>query len=659
MKLVEKLIRYRFLIAAALIALGVVFNLNGSSLSLWSDIAVHEEDTGLLAGRARMIRTDEWGCLTPMTLSQAYGDHPYSQISDIVRGGDTDVFMVYALPVAEPAVVFHPFHIGYLLFGSERGLSFFWCARLIVLLLVTFDFLRLLTENNILLSFLGAISIAFAPVLQWWFAINGFVEMLIFGQLIILCTDALMREEKYWKRLLYTAVIIWSAGCYALTMYPAWMIPFAYVFLAFFIWVIVKNHKGFVLKAKDALTGIGALFVLAACLFGIAWNSRETIELVLNTAYPGKRTDTGGGQAIRFFFYPGNIFFAWTHADGIPLNVCEDAMFYSFAPLGLILSVYQLIRKKGKDVLTILLFVVYGLLALYSCVGLPAFLAKITLLSMSQAIRTPVALSFIDLVLLLRSVAAIRAMRQEADAEPLPKYFLPLSCLLSAVLSFVMVFGARIFYGPVYFSKRKVLVLAAFLFLAFLLFLLYAFDARKKRLSTPALGLVAAGCALLCGLPVNPLQHGFGDLYETDLAQEMLSITEADPDGDWVVADGTAYPLTNYAIMMGAPTLNSTNTYPNIDLWEKIDPDEKYLDVYNRYAHVTVDIVDEAEGAGKEKFSLAAPDNFNVNMTTEDLETLGVSYVLSREDLSKYSDSVASFLELFSGDGYHVYSLQY
>ena len=72
-----------------------------------------------------------------------------------------------------------------------------------------------------------------------------------------------------------------------------------------------------------------------------------------------------------------------------------------------------------------------------------------------------------------------------------------------------------------------------------------------------------------------------------------------------------------------------------------------------------MDIVDEAEGAGKEKFSLAAPDNFNVNMTTEDLETLGVSYVLSREDLSKYSDSVASFLELFSGDGYHVYSLQY
>lgn len=125
MKVIEKIVRCRLVIALVLIILGVAFNINGSSFSLWSVCSPPYEDTGLIAGEARDIRIDEWGCLTPMTLSQARGEHPFSWFSYIIRGGNTDVFMVYSLPVRTPAIIFHPFLIGYLIFGMERGLSFF------------------------------------------------------------------------------------------------------------------------------------------------------------------------------------------------------------------------------------------------------------------------------------------------------------------------------------------------------------------------------------------------------------------------------------------------------------------------------------------------------------------------------------------------------
>ena len=442
MKVIEKIVRCRLVIALVLIILGVAFNINGSSFSLWSVCSPPYEDTGLIAGEARDIRIDEWGCLTPMTLSQARGEHPFSWFSYIIRGGNTDVFMVYSLPVRTPAIIFHPFLIGYLIFGMERGLSFFWCARLVFLILVSFDFFRLLTKNDYFLSLGGALLVAFSPAVQWWFAINAFVEMLIFGEVIILCADKLMREGAFAKRAGYAAVIAWSAGCYALTLYPAWMIPLAYVFLAVFIWVIAENRRDFSPKARDIGSWVIALAGLFACMAAIVRKSGESIRLVMNTVYPGKRVVTGGGYAKMFFFYPGNIFFPRSDIHAVPvMNVSDDALFFSFAPLGLILTVYFLIRKKGKDLPGILLLAVYALLAAYISIGLPAPLASATLLSKSGGIRAAVILSFLDIILLLYSVSGIRQMRRNENNIKPPLFVGPLAVGLSAALSVILVQG--------------------------------------------------------------------------------------------------------------------------------------------------------------------------------------------------------------------------
>ena len=89
------------------------------------------------------------------------------------------------------------------------------------------------------------------------------------------------------------------------------------------------------------------------------------------------------------------------------------------------------------------------------------------------------------------------------------------------------------------------------------------------------------------------------------------------------------YPLTNVPIMAGAPTINSTNVYPNLERWRLLDKDGRHEKAYNRYAHITVDLTDE-----ETRFELLNPDQFQLMLNYENLRTLDVKYVLSAKDYS-------------------------
>ena len=171
-KIWDCLYKHRYIYGLLTILVLVAFQISGSSIGVWKTTMGYEAEEGVLIGKSRQIRSDEWGALTPMSFSQVYNG--FNKTSGIVRGGSTDVSLVYALPTLQPFQIFRPFQIGYfsgLVFGPETGnsigLSFYWCARLIILFLVALDFFMIFTKKNKLLSTLGAIMIACAPVIQW------------------------------------------------------------------------------------------------------------------------------------------------------------------------------------------------------------------------------------------------------------------------------------------------------------------------------------------------------------------------------------------------------------------------------------------------------------------------------------------------------------
>lgn len=647
-KVTHIIYRYRYLFGLAVVLLGVALNINGSSIACWSSY-ISENDTGIIGGTARTIRSDEWKIFTPLIISQFSGDS-FSWFSDILRADSTDTFMVYALPVKTILIIFRPFLLGFMIFGIERGLAFFWCGRTVFLLIVSFDFMMLITERDRKLSIGGSFLIVFSSALQWWFAINGFAEMLIFGEGFILLFDKWMKEKRNLFRFSEVLGMVWCIGGFGLTLYPSWMIPFAYVFLAFFIWIIIKDRKEFSFHKIDIAMVVAGLILLAASVGYVYHMSKDTISAVMNTSYPGARIETGGGQIYRFFYYPATIFFTFTQ-DFLPTNVCEMSVFYSFFPLCFVMA-FLAIRKSGKDALLISSLIVDAILIVWCTIGFPAFLAKLSLFSLSQSSRSMMAETYLEMMILFRSVYLIRKNTKDEEQTDRKNINIISFLALSFVLSiFVMIVSKHVYGG--YIGAKKAAAGFLVVFVSYMIFFAYAYSLKISSF----IPYYIVALSLLTGIRVNPVQRGVGDLLSTDLASEIKSIVKEDSGAKWIVSNCAELPVQNYPVMMGARTINCTNTYPALKTWEKIDGDKAYYDIYNRYAAgINMTILPDYYAETLPKFALPAPDCFDVFLTNSDVKKLDISYILSRDDLSTNSDSVVSYEEVYESiDGYYIF----
>ena len=157
--------------------------------------------------------------------------------------------------------------------------------------------------------------------------------------------------------------------------------------------------------------------------------------------------------------------------------------------------------------------------------------------------------------------------------------------------------------------------------------------------------------SLVSTIYVNPLMKGFSGIYEKPLSKELQKYREKDEDAIWVNIG--AFTNSNYLGANGLNVINSTNLYPNLKLWHRLDKDGEYEDVYNRYAHIEMDLTN-----GETTFELVQPDMFKLDITGEDLCKLDVDYLTSSYDLDEYDDEdVVTFDKKYHKDNIYIYKV--
>lgn len=628
----DLLYKYRFAVVFVLLFICVCLEINGSSIGMWNEY-FGEVDEGLLFGVSRGIRSDEWACSTPMALSQyedAWGE--FSYFSHVVRGGLTDVFLEYGQPVKDLAVIFRPFHWGYLFLSPGKGLSFYWCARFLMLFISSFEMGMLVSSNRKRLAVVYAMFISFSPVVHWWFAVNGLMELLIYAQFSIVSLQKYMKTENSLHRLLYASIIAICAGGYILAMYPAWQIPIGFVLLGLIVWVFLENWKKCNMKGRDwvGLVVVGIVFFML--ILYVLMKSKDTIHLIMNTVYPGKRVSTGGGVYTFWANYVSNIWYA-IKGNGTGMNVCESAQFIDLFPFCYILPGIIIFRDKLRDKLLIILMVISIFLELWIIVGFPSILAQITLMSYSTALRTAQIVGFVNLILLIRSLSI---MRKSIGLK---------WAVITSVVSILCVMFAVTSYNLEYWNKMMFAISMIFFFILFFLVLRF-----KQKYAESIFIFVSCVILVISTLLVNPVRSGVGNIYDLRVVKEINEIQEKEPKALWVV-EGMDYPRINVGIMTGAPTINSTNIYPDIERWRKIDSTGEYIDVYNRYAHISIEVIE----IDSPKFELTNPDCFKVFLTLDDLLELDVKYIFTMNTLEGSSKVNVSLLK--SWDQYKIYEL--
>jgi hypothetical protein len=180
---------------------------------------------------------------------------------------------------------------------------------------------------------------------------------------------------------------------------------------------------------------------------------------------------------------------------------------------------------------------------------------------------------------------------------------------------------------------------------------IYLFLRVKSNLAQILLIFVIIGISIVSSLIVNPIRRGVGVIYDVPIVQKMEEIVNQD-ESLWIV-EGIGYPITNLPIMVGAKTINSTNIYPNLELWEKLDGG-KNKNIYNRYAHIAMDIVQEETA-----FELLNPDYLHVKLNVMDLSKLNIKYIVTANELENFDNESVKFDLIDSNNNLSIYQVEY
>ena len=233
--------RLRYVLSGIFLLLCVLLEVHGSSIGMYGKFLDHPELQSIIVGVPRQIRSDEYIVFTPFAFSQYFTN--FSMINDIVRAAPTNMFIVYGQAVWHLAMIFRPAQLGWLFLDQGSGLAFFWVSRLVALFLVSFEFAKKFLNVNRRLSLLYALMVAFSPLAQWWWAVNSIAEILAAGQGLVLFWKLYLNEQSR-KRFLYAISFLWCSGIYIFGIYPAWQVPFGYVFFFCLIAISIDTRGG-------------------------------------------------------------------------------------------------------------------------------------------------------------------------------------------------------------------------------------------------------------------------------------------------------------------------------------------------------------------------------------------------------------------------------
>ena len=645
----ELIYEYRFVLSFLLLIMLVSFKISGSSMGCWK-LFLGDGESGIRLGEPRVWRSDEWGTLTPLCFRQQYNTlGAYNRYSQTLGSILTDNMLVYGQPSWDILTLFRPFYWGYLFFGSERGLSWFWCSRLIVLFLSWFELGMLITDGQKKISVMLSVCVSFAPFLQWWFAINGLVEMLIYGACFVLGSNYLVSRAFNPRKI---AVAVGMAVCavgYVLTFYPTWMVPVAWGFVPLFLWVVIWKFDRKVLRRVDVVPWLLIFVITVAGLTVLAVTSWDVIKAELNSVYPGNAPLSSGGTGLWWMMkYPISLVSRFSMNE----LIVENSSIICFAPAGFILALWVIIKEKKKDPLLILLLGINLFLAWYSCVGIPKWLAKMLLLSFVNSNRGPQVLGFLRLTLFVRAVAL---------KEKAPKRWLAaLAAVISSAVPMRLALGFTK-YEPgglryEYFdTAEKIVVVWAILAVVF--YLLYR--ARKSKYTMAVLGVCAV--VLASSIWINPVAKGVPEITKSETMQQIRDLVKEDPKAIWLVVD-MAYPATNIPAMAGADCLNTTQTYPQKTRWEMLNQEGECEDIYNRYCHIRASL------GSKTMLELVSTDYVEVTLSPEDLKKLNIRYIVSTNDFDEkiltgitniFTESGIEFQKYYEGTQLSIYRCVY
>lgn len=618
------------------------FKINGSSVAMYNTrLSVHMgDDKNLLFGSPRAIRSDQWLAGIPIYVSQDINNEP--NINEDI--GDGIDMSTQNMPQSNILTMFRPASLVFFITNdTEFAYSFLWWFELATLLIGTYLLLLELTKKNLLISIFGSLLFLATPFIQWWNQPN-MIAWISFGLFFFL---RIIKERHWIKSILYGLGLSYSIVTYVLFLYPAFQIPLAYVALAIAIGVVIKDRKQILKNIKTILSVfICSVLIAIGFIFLFYEQASNVIEITMQTVYPGERFISAGGGSIDWLFDGFYNILLQRDSNTAPFgNQCESSNFFLLFPPIIIWVIYKnillYIKRKKIDWIGLCVSFVLIFFTLWYLLPLPDVISKYTLFSNVLPQRLFIGFGYGSYLLMFYVLAnkEIYKLKKRRWLDWV------LCILLSVSFGYLMyVVGNNLYnISPDFFKSPSFIptdmkIYAVVVLVVLLLIMLFV---GWKRLFMFTIFMFGFGSTFY----INPIYKGLDILINTDLAEYITELSSED-DSKWVIYGDNAF--SQYALANGASIINGIHTYPQFGIWSVLDPDGEYMDVYNRFAHVSVSDYED----GEEFIRLTAMDALEVNIDPCDTKwnELDVKYILSTYEMDK---ECLTPLKVF--DNYNVY----
>ncbi len=619
---------------------------SGSSIGLYATATgeATADDAGVVLGRPRAIRSDEWLVRTPWVLNQVRNGLP-----DEAPGGmgEHDLGVLYDLPTGMPDLVVRPHLVGWSVLGPVRGLAVEWWVLLGLQAVGVYALVQVLTGRP-LLGTSAALLMVLAPVTQWWTVPMTFT-VVGYGCLAAAAVLAALREERIRWRVGWSVLAGWAGACFAATLYPPWQVGVAIVLAGVAVGVLWRPLADRATR-RDTLVGLAVVGAIAAVVAGGLFGTyllrhTDALDAVAATVYPGQRAAEGGGTApvVNVLSGPFDAFASGTESGRVSgTNQSESSSgLLLVIPVGVaVVLLAQRTRLRDEHDL----FPLLGLLAALTVVGAWMFF--------------PVP-SWAGTPLLLNRVSPSRLV-------------LPL--VLGGIVALVLLVDHLLGRGALGVGQRVVAVaVTAVPYLWALGQLRIEEEPVNRTLAVVLLACVLVGCFLalgrwpLAGLGVlvafslftaariNPLQQGIAPLESNDLSRSIERISEERPDAGWLLIGADPF-ADGILTASGVENVGAVSFYPDPDEWEILDEDGRREQFWNRYAHVRFAL---SEAARRPTIELDGGDSVAVSISSCDprLDDLGVEVMIVPVDQEPECGTLIEETRL-GGSHYRIYEVE-
>ena len=608
--------------------------LSGTSIGVYHTYLYGEtsKDPNLLFGKPQTIRSDEWLVNTQLTIAQE--ENGLNPVNDNFNH-DKDMSLLGDAPYLGWSAIFKPQNLSFFIMPLEYAFAFKWWLLLFGLMASVYFFSLKLLPGKIWIAIASAIIIACSPFVAWWY-LTGTIATLAYGFLVALVCMSIIDHTRltfFKKQLSHRASLLvkgaslsYLLAAFGLLLYPPFQIPVALVVAFFILGYLINNCRA---KSRKQIVQVLVPFAIsigvAGVLLGAFLYEHSTVfTTVSNTAYPGQRVVSSGGEDVAKLLttYLQSQLQREDRGTHYYKNQSESSSFivlplYFILPaIGLLVWLY--IKKRRIE--WALLGLIAVCLIFFAVLFIPNIdiISKVLLLTLVPHYRLVIGLGFLAIILILYMAKVFKEYKLSLNRKA---YII---VLLYSLIFFGLMLWAGLETSKLYpdfiSSKKLILLLAAVLMLGSTLVLL----------NRPKIGLlILAAFSLASSVYVNPLYRGLGPLQNSEVSKAIQSV--APPTATWAAAQDIL--IENLPQMSGRPAVTGVSTYPENAFWEQYSGKSNSF-IYNRYAHIVLSSND------KNSLVLATPDLITVSASCNRKITEKIEYIVSTTPLQGSCNSL-------------------